>query len=280
MNARAIYDVPAPAKLNLFLHVVGRRADGYHRLESAFMLIDWCDTLHFELRTDGRIQRHDLGPKLPENDLCIQAARLIQTVSSSPLGVDIHLDKRIPSQAGMGGGSSDAASTLLALNRLWGLGLRSEQLLTLGLQLGADVPFFLFGKNAWVTGIGEQLEAIELPRGQFLVVKPEQGLPTARIFSDPGLRRDSPPAIIFDFVENPFNYGRNDLQDVALKHCPELGTALNWLAKAGLQGRMTGSGSALFAPVPEGWQKDIPKCPFAHRFCENMPSHPLKGWAG
>ena len=145
---QALYDVPAPAKLNLFLHVTGRRADGYHLLQSVFMLIDWCDTLHFERRSDGQIHRQDLGAALPADDLIVRAARLLQQASGCVLGAEIQVDKQLPAQAGMGGGSSDAASTLLALNRLWGLGLTQPQLEALGLQLGADVPFFLRGRNA------------------------------------------------------------------------------------------------------------------------------------
>ena len=146
----ALFDVPAPAKLNLFLHVTGRRADGYHLLQSVFMLIDWCDMLHVEKRHDGQIHRHDLSMPLPEDDLIVRAARLLQSATGTAQGADISIDKRIPAQAGMGGGSSDAASTLLALNRLWNLKLPLPQLEALGLQLGADVPFFLRGRNAWV----------------------------------------------------------------------------------------------------------------------------------
>jgi len=153
---KSLYDISAPAKLNLFLHVTGRRSDGYHLLQSVFMLIDWCDTLHFDLRADGRISREDLGPPLPVDDLVVRAARALQAASNSPLGAHIGIEKHIPAQAGMGGGSSDAASTLLALNRLWKLNLSLEKLIKIGLQLGADVPFFLNGRNAWVEGIGEK----------------------------------------------------------------------------------------------------------------------------
>src|SRR5450830_2099165 len=163
---KSLYDISAPAKLNLFLHITGRRSDGYHLLQSVFMLIDWCDTLHFELRTDGQISREDLGPPLPKDDLIIRAARALQSASSSPFGVHIGIDKRIPAQAGMGGGSSDAASTLLALNRLWKLDFSLEKLSQVGLLLGADVPFFLGGHNTWVEGIGEKMTPITLPQSQ------------------------------------------------------------------------------------------------------------------
>jgi 4-diphosphocytidyl-2-C-methyl-D-erythritol kinase len=151
---KALFDVPAPAKLNLFLHITGRRSDGYHLLQSAFMLIDWCDTLHFERRSDGKITREDLTTALPPDDLIVRAARALQTSSACSSGVHIGIEKHIPAQAGMGGGSSDAASTLLALNRLWGLNYSLERLSQIGLQLGADVPFFLGGHNAWVEGVG------------------------------------------------------------------------------------------------------------------------------
>jgi 4-diphosphocytidyl-2-C-methyl-D-erythritol kinase len=157
MSLQALYDVPAPAKLNLFLHIVGRRADGYHLLQSLFVLIDWADTLHFDLRQDGGLRRHDLGPALPADDLCLRAARALQAASGTHLGADISIHKHVPWGAGMGGGSSDAASTLLALNRLWGLHWPRARLLALGLQLGADVPFFVGGDNAFVQGVGEQL---------------------------------------------------------------------------------------------------------------------------
>lgn len=276
---RALYDVPAPAKLNLFLHVVGRRADGMHLLQSAFMLVDWCDTLHFELRADGAVSREDLGAKLPDDDLVVRAARALQAATGTRHGVHAAIDKRIPAEAGLGGGSSDAASTLLALNRLWGTHLSRSALAALGEQLGADVPFFIGGRNAWVEGIGEKLTPIDLPAARFVVVKPEAGVQTARIFADPALNRSSPAAIISGFAANPFAFGANDLQPVAQRLCPAVDEALQWLRAQGLQGRMTGSGSAVFALLapgrlpgspPEGWQA---------RECSNMGVHPLAGWA-
>ena len=163
----ALFDVPAPAKLNLFLHIVGRRSDGYHLLQSAFMLIDWQDTLHFERRPGGKIEREDLTIALPPDDLITRAARMLQAHTGCTWGAHIAVHKAIPAQAGLGGGSSDAASCLLALNRLWGLGLSVQQLAVLGVQLGADVPFFLHGHNAWVEGIGEKITPIQLPPAQF-----------------------------------------------------------------------------------------------------------------
>jgi 4-diphosphocytidyl-2-C-methyl-D-erythritol kinase len=281
---KALYDVPAPAKLNLFLHITGRRPDGYHLLQSVFMLVDWCDSLHFELRSGGQISREDSGISLPQDDLIVRAARALQQAVGGSAGVHIRLEKRIPVQAGMGGGSSDAASCLLALNRLWGLELPLARLEEIGLALGSDVPFFLRGRNAWVEGIGEQIRPIELPPATFAVVKPPAGLDTSLIFRDAALKRDTAPAIISGFAANhegsdPFGFGHNDLQPVAQRLCPAVTQALKWLDDQGLQARMTGSGSAVFAqisqekallPAPAGWQV---------RQCGNLAVHPLSGWA-
>ena len=277
---KAIYDVCAPAKLNLFLHITGRRPDGYHLIQSAFMLIDWCDTLHFELRTDGRISREDAGPPLPENDLTVRAARALQLAGATELGVHMVVEKRIPSQAGMGGGSSDAASVLLALNRLWKLHLPLSKLTEIGLALGADVPFFLRGQNAWVEGIGEKISPISLPAAQFVVVKPTDGLPTAEIFSSPHLKRNTETAIISGFADDPYRFGCNDMQAVAQSICPGVGQALEWLQTIGLQGRMTGSGSAVFAQAGQA-DIDLQSRPdgFQARLCGNFQVHPLLGWA-
>lgn len=280
----SLFDVPAPAKLNLFLHITGRRADGYHLLQSVFMLIDWCDTLHFELRANGKISRDDLTTPLPADDLAINAARALQLATGSTLGAHISIAKSIPAQAGMGGGSSDAASTLLALNRLWQLNLTKQQLAHIGLQLGADVPFFIHGSNAWVEGIGEKITPIDLPKAHFLVVKPASGLSSQAIFTAPSLKRDSPNAIISGFAAYPFSFGQNDLQAVAQKLSPDVSTALNWLGKLGLQPRMTGSGSAVFAHVGEENLsrfvefQDAPKNAIV-KLCSNLAEHPLKSWA-
>lgn len=276
---RALYDVPAPAKLNLFLHVTGRRADGYHLLQSAFMLIDWCDTLHFERREGGHISREDLGTVLPADDLIMRAARALQKHTGCTHGVHVQVEKRIPAQAGLGGGSSDAATCLLALNRLWQLGMSRSQLAQIGLELGADVPFFIGGHNAWVEGVGEQLLPIELPPAHFLVVKPAAGLETAKIFAHAELGRDTKPATIADFAANPYGFGRNDLQAVASMLCPEVSQVLDCLLAQGLEGRMTGSGSAVFARLDEG---TAPAQVYDHwlaRRCCNLAVHPLAGWA-
>ena len=282
---KALYDVPAPAKLNLFLHVIGRRPDGMHLLQSAFMLIDWCDTLHFERRAGGAISREDLGAPLPTQDLVLAAAQALQRAAGASAGAHIAIDKQVPSEAGMGGGSSDAATCLLALNRLWRLHLPLAELARIGLALGADVPFFLHGRNAWVEGIGERSTPLTLPPGRFAVVKPAEGLATARIFADPQLKRDTEPAIISGFAANPsgatdpYRFGRNDLQPVAQRLCAGVTQALEWLASQGLQGRMTGSGSAVFAPLPPGQALRSAPAGWQARECGNLEVHPLIGWA-
>ena len=276
---KSIYDICAPAKLNLFLHITGRRSDGYHLLQSVFMLIDWCDTLHFESRLDGKISREDLTAPLPDDDLVIRAARALKLASSTALGVHIGIEKRIPAQAGMGGGSSDAASTLLALNRLWQLEYSVEKLSQIGLQLGADVPFFLRGRNAWVEGVGEKISPIDLPPGRFVVLKPAQGLETRLIFSDADLKRDSETAIISGFAADAFGFGRNDLQPVAQRLCPGVSQALEWLAAQGLSGRMTGSGSAVFAQVSQDFELSTAPSGFQLRLCNSLVAHPLVDWA-
>ena len=275
---KSLFDVPAPAKLNLFLHIVGRRADGYHLLESVFMLIDWCDTLHFDLRADRAISREDLTTPLPADDLILRAARALQALSGTAHGVHIGIAKHIPEQAGLGGGSSDAASTLLALNRLWGLGLSLAQLQQVGLQLGADVPFFLNGHNAWVSGVGEQVTPITLQPARFVVVKPGDGLQTGRIFSHPALKRDTKTATILDFAADAFDFGHNDLQPVAELLCPSVTQALAWCGERGLKGRMTGSGSAVFARIEGGLETGI-EAGFLIKECRNLAAHPLQGWA-
>ncbi|PQA82612.1 4-(cytidine 5'-diphospho)-2-C-methyl-D-erythritol kinase [Limnohabitans sp. TS-CS-82] len=275
---RALTHVLAPAKLNLFLHITGQRPDGYHLLQSVFMLIDWCDTLHFDVRDDGQISREDLTTPLPADDLIVRAAKALQAASGTSLGAHIAIEKNIPAQAGMGGGSSDAASTLLALNRLWKLNWPLSQLLPIGLRLGADVPFFLQGHNAWVEGIGEKITPIELPPSRFVVVKPNAGLNTERIFRDPNLKRDSETAILPVFAVHPFDFGRNDLQPVAQALCPEIDQAIQWLTSFGLSPRMTGSGSAVFAQMPSDVLIESASHNWQMRVCSNMMVHPLAGW--
>lgn len=276
---KSLYDVPAPAKLNLFLHITGRRPDGYHLLQSVFMLIDWCDALHFEKRAGGLISREDLTVRLPAQDLITRAARLLQSHTACTDGVHIAVDKQIPAQAGMGGGSSDAAACLLALNRLWNLKLDLPILETLGLQLGADVPFFLRGRNAWVQGIGEAITPIALPPAQFWVIKPATGIETSLIFAHPDLKRDTNAATIPLFAANPYDFGRNDLQPIAQALCPEVEQALFALHSAGMQGKMTGSGSAVFAHCRDSTPKVSVPEHFSARLCSNLAVHPLQAWA-
>lgn len=289
MSLRTLYDVPAPAKLNLFLHVVGRRADGYHLLQSVFALIDWSDTLHFERREDARIARHDLGAALPDDDLCLRAARALQSASGTRLGADISIDKQLPWGAGLGGGSSDAASTLLALNRLWGLDWPRERLLALAVTLGADVPFFVGGRNAWVEGIGEKLTPIELAPRWLAVLKPAVAIPTAAIFGSPLLTRHlaepKQAAILFDFLANPQGFGRNDLQAPAQAASSEVTEALELMGARYGASRMTGSGSAVFAEAGTG---DVPRAQmfgqhelpaqWVGRMCRGLAQHPLVEW--
>ncbi|QHE78303.1 4-(cytidine 5'-diphospho)-2-C-methyl-D-erythritol kinase [Hydrogenophaga sp. PBL-H3] len=292
---RRLLDVPAPAKLNLFLHITGRRDDGYHLLQSIFMLIDWCDRLHFERRSNGAISREDLTPMtLPADDLSVRAARALQAATGCAHGVHIGLEKHLPAEAGMGGGSSDAATTLLALNRLWGLGLNRHQLATIGLKLGADVPFFIGGHHAWVEGVGEQLTPVQLPKARFVVVKPPGGAATQRIFNAPELKRDTKTATIQGFAANDSRedaqaigvvesqkilaFGHNDLQPVAQALCPDVGHCIQWLQDQGLQGRMTGSGTAVFAQMPQAMQLTTAPSDWTVRECSNMDVHPLLDW--
>jgi len=285
---RSLLDVAAPAKLNLFLHITGRRADGYHLLQSVFMLLDWHDTLDFELRPAGKLSREDLGAPLPESDLTLRAARALQQATGCTRGAHIQVLKRVPAEAGMGGGSSDAASCLLALNRLWGLGLARSALEAIGLGLGADVPFFLRGRNAWVEGIGEEITPVQLPPARFLVIKPPRGLSTRDIFGSPALKRDRNSATISGFAADPWGFGQNDLEPVARQLEPQVGEALEFLARQGLRARMTGSGSAVFALLPpelaEGRALAQAPARWAHegwvvRECGNLEVHPLVGWA-
>lgn len=286
---KRLLGVPAPAKLNLFLHITGQRPDGYHLLESVFMLIDWCDILHLELRPDGRITREDLGPgaPLPAHDLSVRAAQLLQQTTGCPLGVHIGLEKNLPSQAGLGGGSSDAASCLLALNRLWGLGLSRPQLAALGLQLGADVPFFIVGHHAWVRGIGEQISPIQLAPAELVVLKPPQGASTPAVFSAPLLKRNTPalrtppwvaaPAAAHS-VQSILELGHNDLQPVVERLCPQVRHGIEHLARSGLSGRMSGSGTALFALTPPQRTTCPAPANWLIKNCNNIPHHPLIDW--
>ncbi len=296
---RSLLEVPAPAKLNLFLHIIGRRADGYHLLQSVFQLIDWCDMLHFERRDDGVLARHDRGAVLPPDDLCLRAARSLQAASGIRLGVDIHLDKRVPWGAGLGGGSSDAASTLLALNRLWGLHWPKRRLLELALPLGADVPFFVAGQNAFVEGIGERLTPVDLPAQAYAVVKPPANAPTPAVFAHPELVRQTEPVILTGFLASMHShapgvsapqgcaasFGRNDLQPVTQVLYPEVAQAAEWVQARFGNSRMSGSGSAVFAslgmhdsPLATRSMEALPS-QWVGRLCRGLSGHPLAAWA-
>jgi len=234
----------APAKLNLFLHVIGRRADGLHELQTLFQLLEFGDSLRFETSLDGVIERID-DSALPADDLSVQAARALRAFGDQALGVRIHLKKRIPVGAGLGGGSSDAATTLVALNQLWQLGLPMQRLLEIGRELGADVPLFVAGRSAWGEGIGDRLTAATLPDRTYCVVWPAVSVPTKDVFSDPELTRNTPAIRI----PGPFNGDRrNDLEPVARKRFPEVGQCLDWLGQFG-KAQMTGSGAAAFVVV-------------------------------
>jgi 4-diphosphocytidyl-2-C-methyl-D-erythritol kinase len=260
----------APAKLNLFLHVTGRRADGYHLLESVFRLIDVCDELRFDVRLDGELRLstrfapiegmtpagEDAAPlqqSWPDDaDLCVRAARLLQRHTGCSLGVDIAVCKRIPVGGGLGGGSSDAATTLMALNALWNLSLSAQELADLGLKLGADVPFFLHRANAFARGVGEQLTTLNLPAAWYVVLVPPVAVPTASIFNARDLTRDSKSVTIEGFsaasgYHSPADFGRNDLEAVACRLHPAIQAHVEWLKAFNKAARMTGSGSCVFA---------------------------------
>jgi 4-diphosphocytidyl-2-C-methyl-D-erythritol kinase len=242
-----MHTFPAPAKLNLFLHVTGRRPDGYHLLQTVFRLIDYSDQLSFRLRPDGIIKLHTPIPGVPEDkDLCVRAATLLQREAAVAAGVDIFLHKQIPMGGGLGGGSSDAATTLLALNHLWQANVSQARLLELGLQLGADVPVFIFGQNAFAEGIGEKLSAIELPPAWYLVLVPSVAVSTAEIFASKELTRNTIPIKI-----PPFSVwqGHNDLESVVCRLYPEVARCLEWLKKLENTtiAAMSGSGACVFA---------------------------------
>ena len=300
-----LYDIPAPAKLNLFLHVVGRRADGYHLLQTAFQLISLADSLDIDVRADGKICREtNMQGVAHDEDLVVRAARALQLATGTRAGAQIQVRKHIPSGAGLGGGSSDAASVLIALNRLWGTGLSRAELMQLGLKLGADVPVFIFGQNAFAEGVGELLSPIELPTRAFLVVQPAQGVPTQGIFQAPDLTRDTVPVKIMDFsgpqTFNRLEFGHNDLQPVVLNRYPVVRQTLNWLEQAGFNARMTGSGSCFFVGFQDlkqanvAYQKMLAKIRTdfsdiasagtvspvqAIMVCEGLAEHPLRYWS-
>jgi len=270
---------PAPAKLNLFLHVVGRRTDGYHELQTLFRFVDHGDTLSLRARADGRIERVGEVPGVPpEQDLTLRAAALLQQSSGTRLGVNIELDKRLPLGGGLGGGSSDAATALIGLNRLWGLGWTRSRLQALAVHLGADVPVFVFGRSAFAEGIGDELVAVELPSAWYVVLVPQVVVSTAAVFSDPELTRDSAPLKISRFSAGA---GRNDLEAVTCRRHPAVAGHLAWLRQHAAAA-MTGSGACVFAAFdsqaaaldvfgrrPQGMQGFVAR---------GLDRHPLWGW--
>jgi 4-diphosphocytidyl-2-C-methyl-D-erythritol kinase len=253
---------PAPAKLNLFLRVTGRRDDGYHTLQTVFQFLDHADQLYFSLRADGAIRRFGGPPGVPdEADLCVRAARRLQETTGFRRGVDIYNEKRLPVGGGLGGGSSNAATTLWALNRLWGTGLEAAQLADLGLSLGADVPVFLLGRAAWAEGVGELLTPVDPPQPWYLVVNPAVSVSTAAVFSDPELTRDSPRMTIRDFLSGG---GHNDCEAVVRRRHPAVAGALDWLNRFS-PARMTGTGACVFAAFgsqaeAKAVERQLPAC--------------------
>ncbi len=235
---------PAPAKINLFLHVTGRRDDGYHTLQTVFQFLEYCDALKFDQRADAEVRR-PTGPQgvAAASDLTVRAARLLQQVAGVRRGVDIHINKSIPMGGGLGGGSSNAATTLVALNHLWGLGLGKPELMALGLRLGADVPVFIHGAAVWAEGVGEQFSPIILPEPWYLIVVPPCQVATAEVFNAPELTRNCPAITIHDFLSGR---GENVLEPVVRRRYPEVAAALDWLAGFG-PARMSGSGACVFA---------------------------------
>ena len=246
--------IKAPAKINRFLHIVGQRKDGYHLLQSVFQLIDLHDDIYLTASADGLVHRPTGAPNVPpEEDLVVRAAKLLQEYTHTNQGCTIQVEKRIPMGAGLGGGSSDAAATLWGLNELWNLQLSRQELMQLGVKLGADVPFFLFGENAFVEGIGELLQAVSLPKSCFLLIYPKVHIPTVDVFKDPNLTRNHPTVTISDFIDSPNleQFGKNDCEEVVIQKYQEVAAVLNWLRQQAPQSspRMSGSGSSVFVAL-------------------------------
>jgi 4-diphosphocytidyl-2-C-methyl-D-erythritol kinase len=279
-------DYPAPAKLNLFLHVVGRRADGYHLLQSVFTLIDLCDRLRFRVRDDARIERvNDVAGVASDDDLAVRAARLLQEASGVMQGADIELDKRIPMGGGLGGGSSDAATVLMVLNDLWKTGFDREALAEIGAGLGADVPFFIFGRSAWAEGIGDRLKAVDVAPRWYAVLTPAVGVPTQVAYGAAELTRNTEPLKMEDFSAQPSVVGagsrfHNDLESVVTARFPQVREHLEWLRRHG-DARMTGSGSCVFAAfnsreAAQGVIDALP-APMTGFVAQGLSQHPLLG---
>ncbi len=283
----SLHDCPAPAKLNLFLHVVGRRADGYHLLQSVFQLIDHGDTLHFDLRDDGRIRRITEVAGVPEeSDLIVRALRRLADAyerrhGCAAPGIDVAIDKILPMGGGLGGGSSDAATALMAANHLWQAGFDDAELMEIGLPLGADIPFFIYGRTAFVEGVGEAMQPLTGPDCWYVVIEPGVAVPTPAIFTAEELTRDTKSIRIADFPAAHLlsEFGKNDLQAVAAKLFPPVAEAIEWLGQYGAA-RMTGSGACVFCAVPDEAQADriVEQVPSVWRAwkARSLQSHPLK----
>lgn len=296
----SLYDVPAPAKINLFLHVTGRRPDGYHLLQTVFRFIDFCDCLDFDVRADGQIHCDNGLPGLAhDDDLVVRAARLLQQATGTRQGAQIHCRKHIPAGAGLGGGSSDAATTLIALDRLWGTGLGRDALMRIGAGLGADVPVFLFGQPAFAEGIGDVLSPVSLPDRAYLIARPACAVPTASIFSSQHLTRDTPCVTMSIFADwqkqqaVPALFGRNDLEAVAMAAHPEVAQVGALLGLTGHPARMTGSGSCFFVEFATLAQARLYQQEVAAKMavegessaaldatwvCQGLSQHPLFHW--
>lgn len=271
--------VAAPAKINLFLHIVGRRPDGYHLLQTAFRMLDWGDEITLRRRDDGVIVRTtDIPGVPPESDLVVRAALALQAATGATFGAEIGVSKQIPMGGGLGGGSSDAASVLIALNRIWGCGLSRQRLQEIGLKLGADVPFFIFGETAFAEGVGEELRPLSVPPAWYVMVAPSVFVPTSEIFSDPLLTRDSEILIMQAFATHTT---RNDMQATACRKFPEVAEALSWLSQYGAA-RMSGSGACIFAPFDskEVAEQVLAKAPQGLKVwvAEGLDRHPLQSW--
>jgi 4-diphosphocytidyl-2-C-methyl-D-erythritol kinase len=254
--------VKAPAKINRFLHIVGQRKDGYHLLQTVFQLIDLHDDVYLTATPDGLVRRSSGAANVvPEKDLVVRAAKLLQEYTNTNQGCTIRVEKRIPMGAGLGGGSSDAAATLWGLNELWDLKLSRQVLMNLGVKLGADVPFFLFGQNAFAEGIGELLQAVSLPESSFLLIYPKVHIPTVDVFKDPNLTRNHPTVTISDFIDSPNleQFGKNDCEEVVIQKYQEVAAVINWLRQQAPQSspRMSGSGSSVFVALETDLANDL-----------------------
>ncbi|WP_426175789.1 4-(cytidine 5'-diphospho)-2-C-methyl-D-erythritol kinase [Massilia sp. TWR1-2-2] len=292
MPSRSLHDCPAPAKLNLFLHVNGRRDDGYHLLQTVFQLVDHGDTLHFDLRDDGQVHRTTDLPGVPaEHDLVVRALRLLQAEYArrhgrpAP-GIDVAIDKRLPMGGGLGGGSSDAATALMAANYLWQAGLTRDELMALGLPLGADIPFFIFGQNAFAEGVGERLQPVDTADCWYVVIEPGVAVPTAAIFCARDLTRDTKPVRIADFSrhlmsqQDQLGFGKNDLQAVATQLFPPVAEAVEWLGSYG-HARMTGSGACVFCAFADEAGADAALAAVPSKWvawkAKSLALHPMPG---